>query len=96
MPIAIDNGLPLLTLLLGLAAPAHIWFPLVGLMDTCGALNTGYLPFHQWIMSERPLFVAKYLAFDDTNPFNPVKLGGAIRNPNNFDATNHGNLTADI
>jgi hypothetical protein len=29
--------------------------------------------------------MADYIASDDTNPFEPVKLGGAIRNPDNFD-----------
>jgi hypothetical protein len=93
MPIAIDNGLPHLTFTLGntLSSPT-----LCGLMDTCGALNTGYLPFHQWLMSEHPAAVAEYTAFDESNPFEPVKLGGAIRDPDNFDGSTHGNLTAVI
>ena len=93
MPIAIDNGLPHLTFQLGSDdSSVH----LQGLMDTCGALNTGYLPFHQWIMSEHPSLVAVYVEFNDTNPFEPVKLGGAIRDPDGFDSVTHGNLTAVI
>jgi hypothetical protein len=65
-------------------------------MDTCGALNTGYLTFHLWLMSERPDIVAEFHSFDDSNPFEPVKLGGAIRDPSDFDAADHGNLTAVI
>jgi hypothetical protein len=94
MPIAIDNGLPHLVVTLGLAPATS--FLLSGPMDTCGALNTGYLPYHQWVMSEHPTIVTEYSAFNDTNPFEPVKLGGAIRDPDDFDATNHGNLTAVI
>jgi len=94
MPIAITNGLPHITLTLGsdIASDPE----LTGLMDTCGALNTGYLLFHQWLMSERPDLVAEYIQFDDTNPFEPIKLGGAIRNPADFTNADHGNLTAVI
>jgi hypothetical protein len=94
MPIAIDNGLPHITVTLG-ANPATDP-TLCGLMDTCGALNTGYLTFHLWLMSERPDLVVEFLSFDDSNPFEPIKLGGAISDPANFDATDHGNLTAVI
>jgi hypothetical protein len=65
-------------------------------MDTCGALNTGYLPFHQWLMSQHPELVTEYISFDASNPFEPIKLGGAIRDPDNFDGSMHGNLTAVI
>ena len=94
MPISIDNGLPHITFNLG-AHPTRDP-SLRGLMDTCGALNTGYLTFHLWLMSERPDIVAEFHSFDDSNPFEPVKLGGAIRDPSNFDTANHGNLTAVI
>jgi hypothetical protein len=93
MPIAIDNGLPHITFALRTTGSCPT---LCGLMDTCGALNTGYLPFHQWLMSEYPAVVADYMAFDDTNPFEPVKLDGAICDPGNFAGSNHGNLTAVI
>jgi len=94
MPIAIDNGLPHITFDLG-TDPA-LDPSLCGLMDTCGALNTGYLLFHLWLKSERPDLVAEFVSFDDSNPFEPIKLGGAIRDPSDFDASDHGNLTAVI
>ena len=94
MPIAIDNGLPHLTFDLG--SDPTLDPSLCGLMDTCGALNTGYLLFHLWLKSERPDLVADFASFDDSNPFEPIKLGGAIRDPTDFDATDHGNLTAVI
>jgi hypothetical protein len=93
MPISIDNGLPHITFSLG---QTHAGAELCGLMDTCGALNTGYLPFHQWIMSTNPEVVAEYLEFDDANPFEPVKLGGAIRDPAGLALEHHGDLTAVI
>jgi hypothetical protein len=48
MPIAIDNGLPHITFNLGSDVCADP--NLTGLMDTCGVLNTGFQPFHQWLM----------------------------------------------
>jgi hypothetical protein len=65
-----------------------------GLMDACGALNTGYLPFHLWLKSERPDVVAEFISFDDANPFGPIKLGGAIGDPADFVSSDHRNLTA--
>jgi hypothetical protein len=94
MPIAINNGLPHVEFNLG--TDAILDPSLIGLMDTCGALNTGYLEFHLWLKSERPDLVAEFISFDDANPFEPIKLGGAIRDPTDFDASTHGNLTAVI
>jgi hypothetical protein len=94
MPIAINNGLPHVEFNLG--SDPTLDPSLVGLMDTCGALNTGYLKFHLWLKSERPDLVAEFISFDDANPFEPIKLGGAISDPTDFDASDHGNLTAVI
>jgi hypothetical protein len=94
MPIAINNGLPHIEFNLG--SDASLDPSLLGLMDTCGALNTGYLTFHLWLKSERPDLVAEFISFDDENPFEPIKLSGAISDPADFDASNHGNLTAVI
>jgi hypothetical protein len=69
---------------------------LVGLMDTCGALNTGYLLFHLWLKAERPDLVAEFISYDDANPFEPIKLGGAISDLSDFESSAHGNLTAVI
>jgi hypothetical protein len=93
MPIAIDNGLPHIAFDLGASSSL---VELCGLMDTCGALNTGYLLFHLWLKSERPDLVAEFISFDDANPFEPIKLGGAIRDPSDFVSSDHGNLTAVI
>ena len=91
MPIAIDNVLPHIPVSLG--SDPNLDLTLCGLMDTCGALNTGYLKFHLWLMSERPDLVAEFISFDDANPFEPIKLGGAIRDPSDFVAADHGTLT---
>jgi hypothetical protein len=94
MPIAIDNGRPHISFDLGTDSSIHP--SLVGLMDTCGALNTGYLIFHLWLKAERPDLVAEFICFDDANPFEPIKLGGAISDPSDFESSTQGNLTAVI
>ena len=71
MPIAIDNVLPHIPVSLG--SDPNLDLTLCGLMDTCGALNTGYLKFHLWLMSERPDLVVEFISFDDANPFEPIK-----------------------
>jgi hypothetical protein len=48
-------------------------------------------------MSERPDLVAEFISFDNTNPFKLInKLGGAIRDPSDFVAADHGMLTAVV
>lgn len=92
MPLRVDNGLPHLRLLLGAFADATLSV----LFDSGAALSSGYLPYHLWIMREYPDIVASFERFDDTNPFEPIKLGGAIRHPDDYNESLHGQLTAVI
>ena len=92
MPIRVDNGLPHLCLNLGLDSDATLSV----LFDSGAALSSGYLPYHLWIMRENPDIVASFERFDDSNPFEPIKLGGAIRHPDDYNASLHGQLTAII
>ena len=92
MPIRVDNGLPHLRLDLGLSNDATLSV----LFDSGAALSSGYLPYHLWIMRENPDIVASFERFDDSNPFEPIKLGGAIRHPDDYNESMHGQLTAII
>ena len=48
-------------------------------------------------MTTCPQLVHRYEVFDDaTNPFDPIKLLGAISNPKDYNATEHGVLTAVV
>ena len=47
-------------------------------------------------MREIPGIVASFERFDDSNPFEPIKLGGAIRHPDDYNESMHGQLTAII
>ena len=92
MPLRVDNGLPHVRLNLGETADATLSV----LFDSGAALSSGYLPYHLWIMRENPDIVASFERFDDSNPFEPIKLGGAIRHPEDYSESMHGQLTAII
>jgi hypothetical protein len=92
MPIRVDNGLPHIRLNLGSSDDTALSV----LFDSGAALSSGYLPYHLWIMRENPDLVASFERFDDSNPFEPIKLGGAIRHPDDYKESLHGQLTAII
>ena len=94
MPIAIDNGFPSLTLSIGSSNGDSV--ELTGLLDTCGSLNTGLDKFHFYIASKYPDLVDDLRHFNASDPFEPIKLEGAVTNPDSFDASAHGLLTAVI
>jgi hypothetical protein len=93
MPINIDNGFPNLALDIG-ASQGLV--TLAGLFDTCGSLNTGYLPFHMYVASQHPDAVESLRFFNSDDPFEPIKLEGAVSDPADYDASQHGLLTAVI
>jgi hypothetical protein len=95
MPLRVDNGLPHITLHLGTPTDDES-IGLCALFDSGAALSSGYLPYHLWVMRECPDLVASFERFDDSNPFEPIKLGGAIRNPADYNESTHGQLTAVI
>jgi hypothetical protein len=92
MPIRVDNGLPHIHISLGISSDAKLSV----LFDSGAALSSGYLQYHLWVMRERPDLVASFEQFDDANPFEPIKLGGAIRQPDEYTESEHGKLTAII
>jgi hypothetical protein len=59
-------------------------------------MTVGYLPFHVWILSKFPTTVHSFEMFNDANPFDPIKLRGAVTNPSTDDLELHGALTAVI
>jgi hypothetical protein len=93
-PIRINNLMPAITVNLGHSLDAAV--SLVCLYDTCAAVCSGNLLFHQWVITTYPDLVHSFEQFDDANPFEPIKLVGAITNPADFDAAAHGQLTAVV
>ncbi|MGH7954681.1 MAG: hypothetical protein ACREOZ_01845, partial [Gloeomargaritales cyanobacterium] len=75
MPVSINNGLPTICFDIGNKRDE---ISLSTLLDSCAALNTGYLLFHQFLITAYPSLVHSYEEFNDANPFDPVGLHGAL------------------
>jgi hypothetical protein len=69
---------------------------LVCLYDTCAAVCSGNLLFHQWVITSFPELVHSFEQFDDSNPFEAIKLVGALKDPAAFDVATYGRLTAVV
>ena len=93
MPIASDNNLPHTSLLLGSDRKGP---SLSVLYDTGATLTSGYLPHHQHIRRTCPSLVHSYEEFDGSNPFDPIKLEGAISTAAEYNPQTHGVLSAVI
>jgi hypothetical protein len=96
MPITVQNNLPTLSLRLGDSSNQHGDIELKVLFDTCGALSTGFKQYHDIIRQLHPELVHAYESFDEMNPFEPIRLSGALRNPNDVSQEVTGALTAVI
>jgi hypothetical protein len=96
MPIAVQNNLPTLSLRLGDSSNQHGDIELKVNFDTCGALSTGFKPYHDRIKQLNPELVHAYESFDEMNPFEPIRLSGALRNPDDISQEVTGTLTAVI
>jgi hypothetical protein len=98
MPINIDNGFPNLILRLG-STTSLPSIELQGLLDTCGSLNTGYLPFHAYLAHCHPEMVVSFRFHNGEKPFESIRLMGAVPDSQGFDTSlnhNHGVLTAVV
>ena len=94
MPIRTQNELPHVKFSIGCEPSSIVGLSL--LYDTGAALNTGYDAYHKQIMKAHPQMVAKFETFDGDNPFDPIKLCGAITSPEDYDVSKHGVLSAVI
>jgi len=82
MPIPVNNHLP--TFNLHLRQDDGGCVDLGCLFDSCAAISSGYKPFHWHLMCEFPSTIHSYEEFNDANPFEPIKLARAIRDPANL------------
>ena len=89
MPITIHNWLPCIDLTFGPINDASA-VKLAVPWDSCAALNSSNLQFHCWIISQYPHLVSEFIMFDNKNPFEPIKLSGAVTNPDNYNIDKHG------
>jgi hypothetical protein len=96
MPITVQNNLPTLSLRLGDYSNQHGDIELKVLFDTCKALSTGFKAYHDRIRQLHPELVHAYENFDGMNPFKPIRLSGALRNPDDVSQEVTGALTSVI
>jgi hypothetical protein len=54
------------------------------------------VPPHQWVITTYPNLVHPYEQFDDSSPFEAIKIVGVIKYPANFEEETHGKLTAVV
>ena len=94
MPIKLQNELPHLFFPIGL--PNKLPGELSALYDTGAALNTGYLAYRQHIHKIAPNLVHSYESFDGPEPFDPIRLTGAICDPADYSSYSHRVLSAII
>ena len=76
MTLDVDNFLPDIELWFGTSPFNEVRF--ICHMDTCAAMNTGYLLVHKWLMTKHPHLVAEYIQFDNSCPFEPLQLHCAV------------------
>lgn len=93
MPITCQNELPHINIVIG-TTEGHATITV--LYDTGGALSSGELSYHKNIMKAYPEMVDSYEEFNSDNPFDPIKLCGAILNPEAYSKEQHDILTAVI
>jgi hypothetical protein len=95
MPVAIDNGLPHISIHFGDKQDPSGDHHFACLLDTCAALNTGHLTYHLWLASRYPQCVAELIHCDDPNkPFEALRLLGAVADSTTL--STHGRLTTVI
>ena len=92
IPCLVENKLPNINLDIGRAFNDLC---ITVIYDSCGAISSGYLWYHLWVASQYPKTVASLEYYNDSLPFEPVMLGGAITATTRTPAR-HGMLSAVI
>ena len=72
MPIAINNSLPSIKMLIGLLADDENKMSM--LVDIGAAMNTGNKTYHQWVMTQCPSMVAEYIECDPNTDYDIVQI----------------------
>lgn len=84
MPLTVDNKLPGCELRFGRMVNDEV--SIICHVDACAAMSTGNLGLHQWIMTKYPGIVAKYIQYDNAEPFEPIKLAVALQDLDGCDS----------
>ena len=94
MPIAINNSLPSIKMLIGLLSDEENMMSM--LVDTGAAMNTGNKAYHQWVMSQCPSMVAEYIECGPNTDYDVVQILAALDLKGTSQPIDHGSMTAVI
>ena len=94
MPIAINNSLPSIKMLIGLLSDDENMMS--KLVDTGAAMNTGNKTYHHWVMSQRPSMVAEYIECGPNTDYDVVQISAALDLKGTSQPVDHGSMTAVI
>ena len=76
MPIAINNSLPSVKMLIGMLSDDENKMSM--LVDTRAAMNIGDKTYHQWVMSQYPSMVAEHIECDPNTDYDVVQISAAF------------------
>ena len=72
MPIAINNSLPSINMLINILADDEIKMSM--LVDISAAMNIVDTTYHQWVMSQYPSMVAEYIECVPNTDYDVVQI----------------------
>ena len=94
MPIAINNSLPSIKMLIGLLSDDENKMSM--LVDTGAAMNTGNKTYHQWVMSQCPSMAAEYIECGLNTDYDVVQILAALDLKGTSQPVDYGSMTAVI
>jgi len=94
MPIAINNSLPSIKILIGLLSDDDSKMSM--LADTGVSMNTGNKTYHQWAMSQCPSMVVEYIECGPNTGYDVIQILAALDLIGISQPVDYGNMTAVI
>ena len=94
IPIAINNSLPSIRMLIGLLSDDENNMSI--LVDTGETMNTGNKTYHQWVMSQCLSMVTEYIDWGPNTNYDVVQLSAALDLIGTNQPVDHGSMTAVI
>ena len=94
MPIAINNSLPSINMLINILADDEIKMSM--LVDISAAMNIVDTTYHQWVMSQCPNMVAEYIECGPNTEYDLVQILTAFDLKETNHPDDHGSMAAVI
>ena len=93
MPLDIENDLPVINVLF--VKYNHNEISFLCYIDTCAVMYTVNLPLQQWVITKYPNLVAEYILYDDSTPFDQIKISYAVPDYNMIESQ-YGNIATIV